>query len=329
MKHVHQLLLTISIVLLTNCVYETSKTIVYQDDGDDMAANTRSQTTLVITTQNALGSFVGNRLPNLQVSDLAAGEYTLQFEIVEPTIDGLGEAVYAYINWKVAGQPMQRIINVFSGTAITGVAEAVDVSLLDQSGRGNTFLNGWVTLVNGSTNVIFTLPQNLTSTEILVFSSQPNVNYGLTGPVRGTVAILSTPYTGPNAPAATAIAFAQYKVACTLSKGTRPNTMQPPVLQTVPTQVNGPGVQILPIPRDAGIISVLVSVTTGTVGPVGFLAINGNVQFIDPAGLVVGSFIPSNFPMWYPVPPSARTIWLVNTNTAQTLNFSVQWGIDG
>ncbi len=292
--------------------------------------NTRSQTSLVTTTRNALGSFAGNRIPNLQVSNLQAGEYTLQFEIAEPTIDGLGEAVYAYISWKVAGQPMQRIISVFSGSAIGGVSEAVDVSFLDQSGRGGSTLVGFITLVNGSTNVVFAAPQNLAASEILVFNAQPNVGYGLAGPVRGTVATLSSPYTGPGGPAATAIAFAQYKVACTLSKGTRPNTMQPPVLQTITTQSNGPGLQIIPIPRDAGIISALITVTPGPgSGPVSFLSANGIVQFVDPAGLTVGEFIPFNFPSWFPVPPSASQLWLVNTNTTQVLDFSVQWGVDG
>jgi len=324
MKPIYQLLFTITIILLTSCAYETAGT----DESNDMAANTRSQTTLVTTTRNALGSFAGNRLPNLQVSELEAGEYTLQFEIVEPTIDGLEEAVYAYINWKVAGQPMQRIISVFSGTAIGGVAEAVDVSLLDQSSRGNTFLNGFVTLINGSPNIVFTLAQNLAATETIVFSSQPNVTYGLDGPIRGTVGRLSSPYTGPGA-FTTAVAFAQYKVACTLSKGTRPNTMQPPVLQTILTQTNGPGIQVLPIPRDAGVISTLVTSATDIAGPTSFLAINGLVQFVDPAGIVVGVFTPFTFPMWFPVPPSANRIQLVNTNTTQTLRFSIQWGIDG
>jgi len=108
--------------LLTACspTYYTSE---YLDQGNPMAANlTQSATTTLQTTTNQLGSFVGNKITGLNINNLEPGEYTIEFSVVEAPIDPEDFAVYAYVHWKVESQQLQRIISVFSGAVISGVA---------------------------------------------------------------------------------------------------------------------------------------------------------------------------------------------------------------
>lgn len=70
--------------------------------------------------------------PSLQKDNLEPGEYTIQFQAFPPA-DGLGFAAYAIINWKIAGQQITRKVSVANGISISGIAEAVDVTLFDVS----------------------------------------------------------------------------------------------------------------------------------------------------------------------------------------------------
>lgn len=321
----------------------------------------KSQITPLYTTQNALGSFAGAPQPNLQIDDLEPGEYTLQFQIVQPTIDGVlnggrrgnpGSAAYAIVNWKIQGQQIRRVISVFNGTVLAGVAEAVDVSILDQSERTTS----WSTIFGGITaaivpvlppavqTVTFTQPVFFAGDELISFASQPNTFYAIAGPVNNVlVAQLATPYTGPAAPATDFFVNAPYKVGVALSKGTRSPIMQPPVLVTspvlnIPHYSAGPpvipGNLVLPIPEDAGIISILTTVSVNGGPPVPTSqaqAAEGVVTFLKPTGVVVaaGRYIPQQFPLWYPVPPDSNILLLENNSTTQALLFSYQWGIEG
>lgn len=297
---------------------------------------TAAQFTNVFTTTNALGSFAGSPLPNLQMEDLQPGEYTLQFQVVEDVIDGLGSAAYAIVRWKVRGQQVQRIISIFSGAVLGGVAEAVDVQILDQSGRGIVVIAA-ASPTNGSPVVPLTVPVTFAADEQVIFASQPNVAYGLAAAVNNVpLLVLASPYTGPTIIGTTFYALARYMVAVTLSKGTRPTIMQPPVLQTtrIYTTVAPTATAVLPIPQDAGVISALVTVVVDGIPVLQAPAANGVVKFNNPAVLAgfPAAYIPNVFPAWFPVPPGATEILFQNHNpvgVGNTLDFSVQWGIEG
>jgi len=289
---------------------------------------TRSQITELITTSNALGSFNGDRLSSLQQNDLDPGEYTIQFQIVDPPIDNLGFATYAYISWKVDGQEISRIVSVFNGSSISGVAEAVDVHLQDQSGRGGFNLAGTFSVVNNSQYISATNSQTLKSGQQIQFTSQPGVFYTISNGMNGTSAVLDTPYTGTTNAATTAYALSKYKVAASLSRGTRATTMQPPVLLTIKEQAvpDNFATQNISFPLvDAGVISVLITTTSNVAAE----AENCLAQFLDPTGSAITSYFPSEFSGWYPVPPGAVILQLVNQSTSKPAAFSIQWGIEG
>jgi len=307
----------------------------------------KAQISDVITTANPLGSFTGNQIPNLQIDNLEAGEYTLQFQVIEPPIDGLGYATYAIIRWKVQGQQIQRIISVFSGAVIGGVAQAVDVYLLDQSDRSMAGFHFALTaiLVPGSPVVVLAgggAPINLGINEQVFFNSQPGVAYALAQPAvnvaAGQAIVLATPYTGPAAPGPGGSSFwaqCPYKVGVALSKGTRPTIMQPPVLltsklaETVTPVSLGVGVAV---PQDAGVISILTSVLP-TLAPNVSLAnaAQGFVSFGLAGGLISHGYIPGTPQEWYPIPPGTERVFFGNAIGAggPSLNFTWQWGIEG
>jgi hypothetical protein len=311
----------------------------------------KAQISEVLTTSNTLGSFAGSPIPNLQIDNLEAGEYSLQFQVIEPPIDGLGHATYAIIRWKVQGQQIQRIISVSSGAVIGGVAQAVDVYLLDQSDRSNTgFRFGVnailvpgspiVTLVGGAPG-FFSLPGN----ELVFFASQPNIGYALASPVVNIVSpggtfLLANPYTGPAAPGPVGSVFwtqVPYKVGVALSKGTRPTIMQPPVLLTNKLSVTIPPASLgpiagIPIPQDAGVISLLTSVLPQLAPNISLAnAAEGYVMFGQSTGLINHGYIPSAPQEWYPIPPGTVNVFFGNSNAGggASLNFTYQWGIEG
>jgi hypothetical protein len=308
----------------------------------------KAQISDLYTTGNALGSFSGPQVPNLQIDHLDAGEYSLQFQVIEPPIDALGYATYAIIRWKVQGQQIQRIISVFSGAVIGGVAQAVDVTLLDQSDRSMAGFHYALTaiLVPGSPTVTLAgggAAINLRQNEQVFFNSQPGVAYSLAAPVvnvgAGGVFQLATPYTGPAAPAPGSSFWAQspYKVGVALSKGTRPTIMQPPVLltsklaQTIAPASLGP-VAGIAVPQDAGVISILTSVVPTLAPNVSLVAANeGYVLFGQAGGLISHSYIPGTPEEWYPIPPGTTNVSFGNANAGggASLNFTYQWGIEG
>lgn len=75
---------------------------------------------------------------SIDQSDLEPGTYTLQFGVVNttPAIGFSGNQIFspivqAIITWKIDGQQQRRVISVVSGTSISGVADGVDVKLID------------------------------------------------------------------------------------------------------------------------------------------------------------------------------------------------------
>lgn len=101
---------------------------------DDMSKNqnmknvTASATAVMHTRQNP--AFTSG----LQVAHLEPGEYTLQFGLIPPApVGGVEQVVsaQAIINWKADNQQQRRVVSIIPGMSISGVAEAVDVSIQD------------------------------------------------------------------------------------------------------------------------------------------------------------------------------------------------------
>lgn len=332
MKRVWVLLLVL-VAFATGCMCP-----VGQDDDQGGTPVTelkfvRSQFTNMVTTQNALGSFKGNLLQNLQQDQLDPGVYTIQFQILDRPTDGLGLGAYAFIFWRVQGQSIERVINVFNGAAISGPCNSVHVQLLDQSGRGplSAFL-GTFSVANGSANVTSTIAQTIQPGEQIQFNSQPGVFYTV-GSWSGKNGLLTQAYTGTTSALASAFAITKYKIAATLSRGTRPTIMQPPVLLTenqVLVDISGQTVIQVP-PANAGVVSAIITVSVaGPFGTAQTEASNGLVQFLDVSGAVLADYLPQNLGIsWYPVPPGTQTVAFVNHSTTKPLNFSIQWGIEG
>ncbi len=79
-----------------------------------------------------------NPLSVMSVNRLPAGNYTIQFNVIDPnSASNLtpGDVVRARatISWKVNGNPVIRVVDIGEGVTVTGVAEAVDVQIQDVS----------------------------------------------------------------------------------------------------------------------------------------------------------------------------------------------------
>jgi hypothetical protein len=116
------------------CTYQVGND---QTDEDDMAKSiigaqlTDMSRTLI---QGSAGGQLPIGTPNrgLMQTDLEPGEYTIQFSVIPPS-DNRGFAAYAIVNWKVGGHQLRRVVSVASGAVISGVADAVDVQIVDVS----------------------------------------------------------------------------------------------------------------------------------------------------------------------------------------------------
>lgn len=238
-----------------------------QED-ETMPIKIASFTTEVFRTTevgNQLGIPPGNPLPSINQDNLEPGEYTIQFE-AQPPSDGAGFSAYAIVTWKILGQQLTRKVGVFSGTAISGVAEAVDVKIVDVSGEGT----------------------------LLPVSPVP----------------------------------VPYKIACTLSRGTRATTMQPPTLVSQPVGVVIPtpgGSTEWIIPKNAGIMSAMLFVrSTVAFAPFAFSAFVRTASFQTVTSYNVS---PDN-PVWIPIAPSAEAIIILN-DSAGDATANIVWGVEG
>jgi hypothetical protein len=119
----------------------------------------------------------------------------------------------------------------------------------------------------------------------------------------------------------------EYEVDIAVTPGVRPAQQQPPRLfgGAFSIPAGGPPINV-PIPQDAGVISVNISAYRVPTAP---LALG------DAMGLMGNNVIPlSGFVVkpegdgWIPVPPGANILQLIN-NSAFALGYGVTWGIEG
>lgn len=265
--------LVFCLIFLGGCTCQTGT-----GDEDDMKSIIGAQLSEMSRTANAGSAAAG--LPSgvtvrgLMQTELEPGEYTIQFSVIPPS-DGLGFAAYAIVNWKVAGHQLRRVVSVASGAVISGVADAVDVQIVDVSGAS---LGGspplYPPLANGNPD-----PRQL------------------------------------------------YKVASTLSRGSRPSLNQPGVLVTQPKAIaiGSGGSQDFNVPQDCGVISVYVfsALPIAPDVPANIIA-----QQRDAAGNPLGNFSPAGQPGWIPLITGATTVHVVNGGTVAVAT-NVLWGVDG
>jgi hypothetical protein len=138
MKHFLLIFLGILGLWLTGCTCQVGEPTEENDDmGNLIAAQIADMTrSAAMGTLAGLPTAIGaQQQPSLQQNNLEPGEYTVQFQAFPPA-DGLGFAAYAIINWKIAGQQITRKVSVANGVSISGVCEAVDVTLIDVSQTG-------------------------------------------------------------------------------------------------------------------------------------------------------------------------------------------------
>lgn len=136
--------ITLSLALILGCTYNTYDGPI-DEQSDDQGELGEPMTTVYAALTNmvrtdaisnaTIGLPFGNPLTSIQTGQLEPGVYTLAFTVLPPA-DGQGFAAYALVTWKVGGQQITRKISVFSGAAITGVCDSVDVKLVDVSQVG-------------------------------------------------------------------------------------------------------------------------------------------------------------------------------------------------
>lgn len=254
-----------------------SEPIECSDNGDcypppeaDMLNLIASQISNMVRT-TAAGSRLsdlpqGNPIPNLQQTNLDPGEYTLQFEAFPPG-DKFGFSAFAIVNWKTRGQTVTRKVSIFSGAAITGVCDAVDVQIVDDS----------------------------------------NINDGALPPLA-------------------------YKIGASLSRGSRPNIMQPATVFTNPRAVPvAAGLSTsFQVPQGAGVISAMILLSTqlsqtANTNPLGVTA-HGNDDFL---AVTTQSWYPIlQNPGWVPLTPRTTSIIVQNFDT-HDIDVQVVWGVEG
>jgi len=127
---IHRLLCWLSL-LTTACTYEI---VDEQDNGEDMSF-----------AKSATGTLVSRGTNVVQVQDDfdgSAQNYTVQFWLGQRVAIG-GGAVGVFtpvgeILWSVGGNAQRRLVSIFDGTAITGVAEHFTVRATDRTDPADT-----------------------------------------------------------------------------------------------------------------------------------------------------------------------------------------------
>lgn len=262
----------VSLLLLSSCIAGQEQEGV---EDNDMRKLVAAQTSNMFTTGTLYTDQTVNPIPNLQVGPLEAGEYTIQFEVLPPA-DGFGYFAQAIIDWKVEGHQLRRVISVNPGAVVSGVAEAVDIKIVDFSGPISNFLSPTVR------------------------NPKP------------------------------------YQVFASLSKGTRPDFGVPVVLDSTYPQIIpvSSTTSSIPIPANAGVTSVLVTVVPFDAAPAvlgvqdiivhmnGTVGLNPTVKAYMPLAQQTG-------PGWVPIAPGSTNITIENRNAAVRAEAFILWGVEG
>lgn len=138
---------------------------------------------------------------NLQSKLYRPSYYTVQFELT--LVDAPGRTVnglkaLAEVTWTVKGNPVRRLISVYSGTVISGGGEYVNVNLVDDSEPGalqGATYNATINLALGA-RPSTGMPPTLFSRAVSVLSGSTYPPYTL--PAGGAIAIAVPQNAGVN-----------------------------------------------------------------------------------------------------------------------------------
>lgn len=244
---------------------------------------------------------------NLQAQFGEPGDYTAEFAF-SPTLDSQGFArmqAEALITWAIEGNFVTRRISVTNGASITGVAQAVRIQIFDVSNPGATPAN-----IAYGVSVQVTKGARATTMQPPTLIPHPFVNDQAVNPV-------TQPY-----------AQGSYLIAPEGGAGAG----------------NSDGFTIIPVPPDAGVISIFVTVGFG-VGPLGNPPAGYQAQGTAPVipddmlsvlpfgGADSAQYDPRKYPTWVPIVPGTQRVQLMNAmppgGTNPTVQFFVAFGIDG
>jgi hypothetical protein len=121
------------------------------------------------------------------------------------------------------------------------------------------------------------------------------------------------------------IAGKNYTVNITVAEGNRPSFSQPCLLAAnTPFAIVASGSQVVQVPQNAGIVSVLPLFASNTAGqhPVANLAFRANTSIIAVVDTAQeGGFIA--------IPPGTTNILILNEDVANALNANLLFGVDG
>lgn len=119
-----------------------------------------------------------------------------------------------------------------------------------------------------------------------------------------------------------------YTVWAQCSPGTRPSQNQPPVLQGDLVRVNAGTQSVVPIPDNAGVISLeLVAAPLATASG---LPVNSLIGVLsNPVGFTLKTFAITGNPGFISVPAGATILTVQNVSTADDYLVTPTWGIDG
>jgi len=195
-----------------------------------------------------------------------------------------------------------------------------------QFGLGNPPVDASGNPVQTEALILWSVEGNFTSRRVSVANG---VSISGVGQAVRVVVLDRTVQYGSNA----APVAADYDVSILVSKGTRPAVEEPATLVAYPPAgstlalfVTAGATSVpVPIPQDAGAISVYITAISGTATLIPPEVIDAN-QVIGT--LITKSYDPREFDDWVPLSPGAQQIVLDNTGS-DTVYWSVTFGIDG
>lgn len=124
-------------------------------------------------------------------------------------------------------------------------------------------------------------------------------------------------------------ANSSYVVSCLVERGNRASESRPPTLYGGIVSLTTHASVTIPIPEDAGVISLEVSVIEATTFPLTTAKPNVTVYYTTPAGGVFKAYDPTIETGFVPIPPGATQVVIVNSDGAKTVFASLNFGIDG
>jgi hypothetical protein len=137
----------------------------------------------------------------------------------------------------------------------------------------------------------------------------------------------TTPETLPLSATATPGAGTGYVVSCLIERGNRPSEGRPPTLYGGIASLATHTSETVPIPQNAGVISLEVSVAENVTFPT--VTPNVVVTFTTASGGIFKVYNPVLQSGFVDIPPGATEVTITNADAANGVYATITWGIDG